>query len=58
MANSILLHEERFPSQTNRNVNAYGETIHTGHLLNFGDEPRLVSFTHVLTFPAQGQSLA
>jgi hypothetical protein len=47
MANSILLHEERFPSKTNWRVNAFNEEIHTGHLV--GNEARLlVSFTHVL----------
>ena len=50
MANSILLHEERFPSKTDGKVNAFGEPIHTGHLLNLGNEGRLVSFTHVLEF--------
>ena len=43
MANSILLHEERFPSKTDRSVNAFHEEIHTGHLV--GSEARLlVSF--------------
>jgi hypothetical protein len=50
MANSILLHEERFPSKTDPEVNAFGEPIRTGHLLNLGNESRLVSFTHVLDF--------
>jgi hypothetical protein len=50
MANSILLHEERFPSKPDRKVNAFGEPIHTSHLLHFGNEARLVSFTHVLDF--------
>ena len=48
MANSILLHEERFPSKTNRSVNAFDEEIHTGHLI--GGEARLVSLAHVLKF--------